>query len=68
MLRTLALLTVIGSAALAATAPSTAVTFNKDVLPILQQKCQECHRPGEVAPMSFILKTAVENQVSTGSN
>src|SRR5437763_12174000 len=29
-------------------------TFNKDVLPILQQNCQTCHRPGEVAPMSFL--------------
>lgn len=35
--------------------PSTApVTFNKEVLPILQKRCQECHRPGEVAPMSFM--------------
>src|SRR5262245_53349846 len=31
-----------------------AVTFNKDVLPILQQNCQVCHRPGEIAPMSFL--------------
>ncbi len=30
------------------------VTFNKDVLPILQKRCQECHRPGEAAPMSFL--------------
>ncbi len=36
------------------------VTFTKDVLPILQQNCQECHRPsgpnhsGMVAPMSFM--------------
>jgi hypothetical protein len=30
------------------------ITFNKDVLPVLQQKCQECHRPGEAAPMSFL--------------
>src|SRR2546427_881156 len=30
------------------------VTFYKDVLPILQTKCQSCHRPGEVAPMSFL--------------
>jgi mono/diheme cytochrome c family protein len=22
------------------------VTFNKDVLPIFQQNCQTCHRPG----------------------
>src|SRR6186997_1613111 len=31
-----------------------AVTFNKDVLPILQENCQTCHRPGEVAPMSLL--------------
>src|SRR5262245_48531275 len=31
-----------------------AVTFNKDVLPILQQNCQTCHRPGNIAPMSFL--------------
>src|SRR5437879_6580116 len=30
------------------------VTFNKDVLPILQQNCQTCHRPGNIAPMSFL--------------
>src|SRR5215472_8418890 len=30
------------------------VTFNKDVLPILQKHCQTCHRPGEIAPMSFM--------------
>ena len=30
------------------------VTFHKDVLPILQKNCQECHRPGEVAPMSLL--------------
>jgi hypothetical protein len=30
------------------------VTFNKDVLPVLQKRCQECHRPGEIAPMSFM--------------
>jgi mono/diheme cytochrome c family protein len=32
----------------------TKPTFNKDVLPILQRQCQECHRPGAVAPMSFL--------------
>ena len=29
-------------------------TFNRDVLPIVQKRCQECHRPGEVAPMPFV--------------
>jgi hypothetical protein len=30
------------------------ITFNKQVLPILQKNCQTCHRPGEIAPMSFL--------------
>src|SRR5262249_7121173 len=29
-----------------------AVTFNKDVAPILFKSCVQCHRPGEAAPMS----------------
>jgi hypothetical protein len=31
-----------------------AATFYEDVLPVLQKNCQECHRPGEAAPMSFL--------------
>ena len=42
-----------GITVLAAT-NSAPVTFNKDVLPILQKNCQGCHRPGELAPMSFL--------------
>ena len=30
------------------------VTFAKDVAPILQQKCQTCHRVGSMAPMSLV--------------
>ena len=38
-----------------AQAPATAsVTFSKDVAPILQRSCQNCHRPGEIAPMSLL--------------
>jgi len=33
--------------------PHSAPTFYKDVLPILQNHCQSCHRAGEVAPMQF---------------
>jgi len=29
-------------------------TFYRDVLPILQNRCQECHRAGEIAPMPLV--------------
>lgn len=40
--------------ALAVAAAPAEVTFHKDVLPVLQKRCQECHRPGEAAPMSLV--------------
>src|SRR3989449_7100490 len=30
------------------------VTFTKDIAPILQRSCQNCHRPGAIAPMSLV--------------
>ena len=30
------------------------VTFTKDIAPILQRSCQNCHHPGSVAPMSLL--------------
>jgi peroxiredoxin/mono/diheme cytochrome c family protein len=30
------------------------VTFTKDVAPLLQKHCQECHRPGEIGPFSLL--------------
>ena len=30
------------------------ITFNKDVLPVLQKRCQGCHRAGEAAPMALL--------------
>src|SRR5580704_14986386 len=55
MLRFLVASLIAGAMALAADAVSPApVTFNKDVLPILQKNCLSCHRPGQVAPMSFL--------------
>src|SRR2546423_12084464 len=47
-------------AVLAIAVPATAadaprqVTFSKDVAPIFQAKCQECHQPNSIAPMSLI--------------
>ncbi len=34
--------------------PSSAVTFHKNIEPILQKHCQECHRPGEAGPMPLM--------------
>ena len=42
--------------ALAADAP----TFTKDIAPIFQEKCEACHRPDSIAPMS--LKTYAETR------
>ena len=32
---------------------STTLTFTKDVAPIFQDKCETCHRPDSIAPMSL---------------
>src|SRR5262252_10256653 len=46
---------VISSAvAASAQSPAGSVTFYRDVLPILQNNCQSCHRPNQIAPMSFL--------------
>src|SRR5438132_10658254 len=47
---------VLAGRILAAGAESTPtqVTFSRDVAPILQAKCQECHQPNSIAPMSLI--------------
>ena len=39
----------------AASAPAQSqVTFTKDIAPILQRSCQNCHRPESMAPMSLL--------------
>src|SRR5713226_3747947 len=44
-------LAALGLSSIVSAAP---VTFSKDVAPIVQKRCQTCHRPGQVAPMSFL--------------
>ncbi len=53
-MRLFALGLVCAAAVFAANTGSTPVTFYKDVVPVLQKNCQNCHRPGEAAPMSFM--------------
>jgi len=52
----LAAVGVLGAAPTIAAAgqADASATFTKDVAPILQRSCQNCHRPGAMAPMSLI--------------
>ena len=48
------------------------VTYHRDVQPILQERCESCHRPGQVAPFSLMTyadakKWAAEIKEFTGS-
>jgi hypothetical protein len=57
-MRGLAAALVVSAAGLsgaAAQPPATAdVTFTRDIAPILERSCQNCHRPNGVAPMSLV--------------
>lgn len=52
------MLVVLAAGMIFATATSksnaSTVTFTKNVAPILFKNCAECHRPGEIAPMSLM--------------
>src|SRR3954454_25320921 len=45
--------------------PAASPTFYKDVLPILQDHCESCHRPGEVAPMPLVTYQQTQPWAST---
>lgn len=34
--------------------PPAKPTYSKDIAPIFRSRCESCHRPGEVAPMSLV--------------
>ncbi len=39
---------------IASAADTATPTFTKDIAPIFQEKCQACHRPDSIAPMSLL--------------
>jgi len=62
MTKTLASVAALGVCAAALSAPALRAqtpsaptpTFSKDVAPILYKSCTNCHRPGQLAPMSLL--------------
>ena len=51
-MKALSLVLLLPVAAMSGSLPRT--TFTKDIAPIFHQRCAECHRAGEVAPMSLL--------------
>src|SRR3954447_16838861 len=51
---TLAGIVAMSAMSMAADPTARPVTFTRDVAPILQEKCQQCHQPNSIAPMSLI--------------
>ena len=46
--------TVLAVTASAADVDDGRITYDRDVLPILEKNCLGCHSPGQIAPMSFV--------------
>jgi hypothetical protein len=44
---------VVTDAVVAQSGATPTITFYKDVAPLLQKNCETCHRPGQIAPMTF---------------
>jgi hypothetical protein len=53
-MRHLLLCFLLSAAGFTAAFGAPVVTFDRDVLPILEKNCQVCHRPGEIGPASFL--------------
>jgi hypothetical protein len=45
---------IVATSGAAVAQTSAPVTFTKDVAPIFQAKCEACHRPGSIGPMSLV--------------
>jgi hypothetical protein len=81
MIKSVATATVLGvfgalfASPMGAQAPASPTpTFSKDVAPILYKNCTNCHRPGEIAPMSLLTfndarpwAKSIATQVENGS-
>ena len=41
------------------------ITYARDIAPIFQDKCQECHQPNSIAPVSFMDYRDVLNEAKS---
>src|SRR5919204_5104134 len=48
----------------AVVAATLAVTFNKDIAPIIWKRCASCHRPGQSAPFSLLTYADVKQRAT----
>ena len=49
-------------AAVAAEPAAATPTFTKDIAPIFQAKCESCHRPDSIAPMSLLRSNSTSSK------
>jgi hypothetical protein len=59
LIQRLSIALLLAALLLAASAYAGTPTYSKDVAPILYNRCLECHRAGEAAPMAFTSYAAV---------
>jgi tetratricopeptide (TPR) repeat protein/mono/diheme cytochrome c family protein len=50
----ISVIAVLAGGAVCSAAAQPAVTFNKDIAPIVFDHCASCHRPGEIGPFSLL--------------
>ncbi len=58
---TLSLLLGLPGNGIAADQPAEELTYAKHVAPIFQEKCQDCHQPNSIAPMSLLTYEEVKS-------
>ena len=52
---TVAAVVMVALPGLAVAAEDEVPTFSKDIAPLFQAKCEACHRPNSIAPMSLVI-------------
>lgn len=52
--KSIGVVVILSSLAIAGEPANKPVTFAKDIAPIFQEKCQDCHRKESMAPMSLV--------------